>query len=309
MKRPNWLRRGGIAVLFSSIFVSVLTATLLSIITSVHSASALSLPSVELGLPLQNTPLAQVTNALNNVTSKLPVSVSVQNTPSRVDASVNTGIGGPTPLQADVNIPLPNVIPALTTITGPVLPAVSSTVAPIVNNVGNALPDMSPNRQSPQSPGVARTPQTRMQQRFPTTQPDPKSIPLTETATLDARRTTPLTGNTETSVVVAALGPLFTSTAQTLAKAPSDIHDLIAVISNRDLGSLPILISAATFFMMLVAITGIIYMTNRNKLSTFGNARLTQMAQLHDITQISVLIVVVVGAAIIAICLILAYFM
>ena len=107
MTRPNWLRRGGIAVLFSSIFVSVLTATLLSIITSVHSASALSLPSVELGLPLQNTPLAQVTNALNNVTSKLPISVSVQNTPNTVDASVNTGIGGPTPLQAKKKKKLP----------------------------------------------------------------------------------------------------------------------------------------------------------------------------------------------------------
>lgn len=308
MKRPNWLRRGGIAVLFSSIFVSVLTATLLSIITSVHSASALSLPSVELGLPLQKTPLAQVTNALNNVTSKLPISVSVQNTPNTVDASVNTGIGGPTPLQADVNIPLPSVIPALTNITGPVLPAVSSTVAPIVNNVGNALPDMSPNRQSSQPPAIARAPQAPMQQRSPTRPPDPKSIPISETVALDARRTTPLTGNAERSAIVAALGPLFTGTAETLANIPSDIRDLITVMSNRDLGSLPLLISAVTFFVMLIIITGIIYITNRDKLSTFGGARIAQMAQLHDLTQISVLIVVVVGTAIIAACLLLAYF-
>ena len=141
MRLPMTARRVGGVGKLGRLMLAVVAVSISSTFFIAARASALSLPSVNVQLPVKNTLLEPVTNTVNGLTGGLGVPVTVQNTPATVGATVNTGLSVPAsgsaasaPLQVSAQATLPapaaSVAPALTHAAQQILPSSSRAVSP-----------------------------------------------------------------------------------------------------------------------------------------------------------------------------------
>ncbi len=115
-----------------------------------------------------------------------------------------------------------------------------------------------------------------------------------------------LSGDDEKSVAVAA--SLLSNVATFIGSViPSTIGNIANAIISPSVDTIPLLISAGMFVLMLSVITGIVYVLGHNRLFTAGDGRFAQLAQRYDLTQFFVVAVVMVGTVVITMYLVLTH--
>ncbi len=292
MTLPTGARRTDGTVRFGYIIVALLTISLILAVWHAPVAAALSLPSVSVNLPVSDTALAPITNTLDDVTSKLPVPIALQNTPSTVGADIDTGISLPllsdspsslaAPLRIATDVSLPSVVPET---LNSIVPAVTDTARQVAPLTTTVLP--------PATPIVTPTNQSSA---VSTTQNNINAI------SSQINKTDAITGNEEKSVAATVLDPVLTGVANFFGSTiPSAFQNVIRGFTAKEIDTFPIIVSGIIFIVMMAIIIGITYIMNSRGIISMGNTRLGQLVQSYDLTQISILVVVSIGAGVIAI--------
>lgn len=86
---------------------------------------------------------------------------------------------------------------------------------------------------------------------------------------------------------------------------PPALQNIANAVAGRKVSTLPILISAAIFVIMLVAVVSIIYSMIRSSIISIGRNPMAQSAVYRDVIQLSALVIIIMGVSLIAIYIIL----
>jgi len=86
---------------------------------------------------------------------------------------------------------------------------------------------------------------------------------------------------------------------------PAAIQNMANTLAGRDVSTLPILISAGIFFVMLVVVSSIVYSMIRSSIISIGRNPMSQSAVYRDLIQMSTLVLAILTVGVIAIYLVL----
>ena len=86
---------------------------------------------------------------------------------------------------------------------------------------------------------------------------------------------------------------------------PAAIQNVANSLAGKDVGTVPILISAAIFLIMLIVVASIIYSMIRSSIISVGRNPLSQSAIYRDLIQLSGLVILILGVGLVAIYLVL----
>lgn len=89
---------------------------------------------------------------------------------------------------------------------------------------------------------------------------------------------------------------------------PSAIQNIADALAGRTVSTVPILISAAIFIITIVVVVSIIYSMIRSSIISVGRNPMSQTAIYRDLIQLSVLVMVILGVALISIYMVLTKF-
>lgn len=82
---------------------------------------------------------------------------------------------------------------------------------------------------------------------------------------------------------------------------PPVLQNIANAVAGKKVSTLPILISAAIFLIMLIAVISIIYTLIRSSIISIGRNPLSQSAVFRDVIQLSALVVIIIGVSLLAI--------
>lgn len=301
-------RRTGGTLRVGLIAVALLALSLLSAVFFAHTAHALGLPGVDVNLPTGKL-LAPVTDTVNQVTDNLGVPVSVNSTPNTLGAQISLPLPTPSgesqPVQASVNVPLPAVVPAATDAVSQVISPVTEAASPILQTVADST---RPAQSISQPQQTGRTPSVPVV--------DIESVPAEDSITTTAQSTSAAKAHASirsaSAIKASATGASNTNNESSLLPVaagffgsviPSPASSLIKSLTGVDRGSLPYIISGIIFVLMIGLIMGILYLSNHTQLLSSDRGYLAHIAKNHDLVQLSVLTVAIVGSGMIALCL------
>ena len=86
---------------------------------------------------------------------------------------------------------------------------------------------------------------------------------------------------------------------------PPALQNIANAVAGRKVSTLPILVSAAIFVIMLVAVVSIIYSMIRSSIISIGRNPMAQSAVYRDVIQLSALVIIIMSVSLIAIYIIL----
>lgn len=303
-RRTGGTLRGGL------IAVALLALSLLSAVFFTHTAHASVLPSVDVSLPTGKL-LAPVTDTVNKVTDNLGVPVSVNSTPSTMVADVSlplpTSLGQSSPVQTSVAVPLPGIVPTATSAVSQVVSPATQAAQPAIQAVASATRPTLSDAQTRQSSNTLPAGAARSSTSAASVTDQPGASSKVSTASTTKTDAYAASGQADRSDIPGkAISPLLSGVASffgTIIPTPAD--SLVRSLTAPNQSSMPYIISGIVFLLMLGLIMGIIYMNHTRPL-TSGDGRVAHMAKSHDLVQLSVLSVAIIGSAIIGICLIFA---
>ncbi len=244
------------------------------------SAKALDLPSATVDVPINNTPLDPVVTPITDTTNQVSP-LKVEGTDNTVGAQVDTGVALPvgndsqsTPIALGVSASVPAPAPIVRQVVQPVAAIAQPPVA------------------------VAAPPPTNARLT---------SVVMPNNPPSNSQRATSHDKNTKATEAAAPFASIFSGIANFFSSGmPLDLKSMILHIGDKKINLIPIMVSIGIFFAMLVTLAGAVYATDHSRIMSFGNGRLGQFAQTHDMTEISTLAVVTVGSALIVICIVLS---
>ena len=86
---------------------------------------------------------------------------------------------------------------------------------------------------------------------------------------------------------------------------PAALQNVANTVAGKKVDSLPIIISTVIFVVMLITVVSIVYAMIRSSIISVGRNPMAQSAVYRDIVQLSLLVLAIIGAGVIAIYLIL----
>ena len=86
---------------------------------------------------------------------------------------------------------------------------------------------------------------------------------------------------------------------------PSALQNLANALAGKQVDTLPIILAAAVFIIMLIVVVSIIYSMIRSSIISVGRNPLSQSAIYRDLIQLSALVIGILGVGLIAMYLIL----
>ncbi len=86
---------------------------------------------------------------------------------------------------------------------------------------------------------------------------------------------------------------------------PATLQNLANTVAGKKVDSLPIIIGSAIFFVMLIAVTSIIYSMIRSSIISIGRNPMAQSAVYRNLIQLSVVVMAVIGVSVVAIYIVL----
>lgn len=86
---------------------------------------------------------------------------------------------------------------------------------------------------------------------------------------------------------------------------PAALQNIANTVAGKQVDSLPIIISTVIFILMLITVVSIVYAMIRSSIISVGRNPMAQSAVYRDIIQLSILVLAIIGAGIVAIYLIL----